>query len=119
MKNDKQNCTICENELVLTWTDYHGEAICISCNANYQVYQYDEERNRIDAPPKLKIFDVYVPWAKRYWEEKKRPMGLGSYLGRHPSPEDHSAFFDWMDEHCTEEDYLKQNAATAAGGDYA
>ena len=108
MQHEKSDCAICENDLVFEWTDYHGEGICVACGANYQLYQYDENKKRIDAPPKLKMFDKYIPWAKRYWSETNRSMGLGSYLGRHPNPGNRDAFFQWMDMHCTEEDYLKQ-----------
>ncbi|HZW04265.1 MAG TPA: hypothetical protein VFF68_10085 [Anaerolineaceae bacterium] len=94
-------CQICESDPAgFQWTDLHGEAICSTCGTPYQILQYDENKKRIEAEPKINIKAEYIPWMQRYWQETKRFMGLGTYM-RIPRPDDYDAFMSWMDKNCT------------------
>jgi hypothetical protein len=94
--SDKQVCQICDTGLRMSWTDYHGEAVCQMCGTPYQVFQYDENNNRIDAPPAINIKDDYVPKLREYWQKFRRNMGLGTYLGAKPRQDDFNAFHEWL-----------------------
>ena len=74
-------CIVCNTPLRCRWTDLHGEGVCLNCEAPYQLIQYDKDDNRIENPtPRCNIHDDYIPLLREYWEEKCRPMGLGTYL---------------------------------------
>jgi hypothetical protein len=95
---ERGKCEICDDAISYEWTDLHGEAICWRCGTPYQLYQYDENKKRIpDAEPTINIKDEYIPMLKQYWNENKKHMGLGTYLGKPKYPEKHHAFFDWLD----------------------
>jgi hypothetical protein len=89
-------CEVCGSKSV-TWTDYHGEAVCMTCGTPYQILQYDENNKPIkDAVPRMNIKAEYVPLLRQYWNEAHRYMGLGSYMGQCPCPDDRKAFHEWL-----------------------
>ena len=93
-----KDCAICKNPLVVEWTDSHGQGRCVTCNAIYKVYHYDENDKLLrDKGPELSIKELYIPYVQQYWDLTSRRTGLGSYLGRHPNLEDVEAFYDWLD----------------------
>lgn len=99
-------CVVCgDNPPTWTWSDLHGEAMCIKCGTPYQLIQYEEvdgERKRLDAPPKINIKPGYIPILKQYWEETKKFTGLGTIMIGRDYPEcveGCKAFYKWLDAH--------------------
>ena len=91
----KVRCIICQEELRCRWTDLHGEGVCLTCETPYQLIQYDENKNRVEAPPAINIKEQYIPILQEYWQKFKKPMGFGCYLGINPSQENFEAFVKW------------------------
>lgn len=51
------------------------------CGTPYQIYQYDEENNRIpDTTPIIKIHEQYFDELRAYWNETHARNGLGMYV---------------------------------------
>lgn len=77
----EQNCTVCDITLRMAWADHHGIAQCTTCGAPYEVYHYDDARNRIDGPPSLLPFTPeVVQTLRRFYTETKAKLsavGLG------------------------------------------
>lgn len=92
------NCDICGNKLQGRWTDLHGEMTCSTCGTPYLILHYDKDHNRISKEPEVTIWDWYIPHLKTYWNDRKRNMGLGTWLLRNPRQSDYDAFIDWLDE---------------------
>ena len=88
-------CAICDQPLRCRWTDLHGEAVCLTCGAPYQLLHY-EGKQRVTRPPRLKCRDEYVSRLRRYWQETRKPSGFGTYI-RHPEPEHLNAFVEWWE----------------------
>lgn len=92
-------CLVCDNNLLLEWTDYHGEGVCIRCGTPYQVYFYGEEESDGRIQDTLPMFtlraDLYDAM-RDYWQTKERNMGLGMYLGRHPYDDYYGDFIKWL-----------------------
>ena len=86
-------CEICGGPAHFSWTDYHGEAYHVRCGAPYQLLQYEPKGpdgklgKAIDAPPKLKISQTWLPVIKQYWNETHEFMGLGTYMILRDYPE--------------------------------
>ena len=96
-------CEICEAFPVCwTWGDVHGEAMCTVCGTPHQLLQYDEERNRLDLPPKININEEWIPVLKQYWQETKQFTGLATIIIRRDYPEclkGRRKFNERLDEH--------------------
>lgn len=92
--NDKQ-CQTCGGTF-FEWTDSHGEVSCRQCGTPYQLLVYDESKKRIpDAPFEINMMDNYVPLLRRYWNETRKHMGLGSYWDE-KYPDNKEAFYQWL-----------------------
>ena len=83
-------CLVCENELVFAWTDLHGEGVCRTCRVPYMILKDGK-----DQPPEITVKEDVIPVLKEYWEQHKRPLGLGNYITGNPYEEDFQAFFKW------------------------
>jgi hypothetical protein len=90
-------CLVCGKELACRWTDYHGEGVCLTCGTPYQLIHYDENNKRIERSPQINIKKEYIAKLQQYWEETKKTMSLGIYLGRNPEPENYNAVIEWLD----------------------
>lgn len=94
--NRNKTCLVCGFNY-FEWTDFHGEASCLQCGSPHQVLFYDENKKLIETPVKLNISDKYIPFLKRYWDEQKDHMGLGTYMGdKRENKRD--KFYKWLDE---------------------
>lgn len=84
-------CEICGND-TFRWTDVHGIAGCISCNAPHRVYHY-EGGKRVNKPIECIVDDCWKPILRDFYEKNHRliPNGL-CFLGSTYQP-------------CSEEDY--------------
>lgn len=101
-------CVACGYALRVTWTDYHGEGVCLTCGTPYQIIQYDTDDLPIrGALPLFALRSDMIPAMQEYWHTEERDMGLGTYLMYHPRVMDVEAFYDWLAEskwwHLTEE----------------
>lgn len=104
-------CICCEDDLAFQWSDTHGVGACIKCGMPYRIFHYEGPegaQKRVEKPPECCILEVWQPIGKRYLQETGRrvfpaefDMGFGregrSYSGA--TPDDHSAFWKWIDEH--------------------
>ncbi len=89
-------CVVCTQELLGTWTDYHGELECNICGTPYQVIHYDSDRKRIDKPPTCILQSDLIKICQEYFNETGHHMALGTYLGRHPRQKDNTTFYKWL-----------------------
>jgi transcription initiation factor TFIIIB Brf1 subunit/transcription initiation factor TFIIB len=92
------NCKICKNELRGSWSDLHGEIVCLTCGAPYQILHYDDNNKRIEKPASINIKDYYVPFLRQYWQETKQHMGLGTFMGHGPRYNEYRSFMDWLNK---------------------
>lgn len=93
----ESDCLICGTPFAFEWSDYHGEGLCLSCGTPYQLYIYGPGDGRIqDSLPMLKLRSDFIEPMRAYWNETRRNMALGTYLGRHPRIDDRRAFDDWF-----------------------
>lgn len=108
-----------------TWSDQHGEAMCIQCGTPYQLLHYEgkkDSRKRIEGPPKIKVKKSWLPILKQYWEETRQFMGLGTIMIARDYPEcvrGQELFYDWLDQHpglIPEEDEERGNKKGEANG---
>ena len=96
--NERHKCIVCDNPLVGSWTDYHGEIECYSCGTPYMILHYDENKNRIEKPPECGATDHAIEGLKRYWAETKRRAPGGTFMGRYQgvaNAEDIAAWKEW------------------------
>ncbi len=95
-------CEICgDSPMKGTWTAFHGEAVCMNCGVPYKVIHYDEDKNRIEKPPKLHLKEKWIPIIKEYWENVGDFMGLGTILNYRSYPrfyEGRKKFGKWVEE---------------------
>lgn len=63
------NCITCALPFSFRWTDSHGVGVCSQCGTPYAIYQYDENNQRIDAPPACCLHEAGQEIATRYWAE--------------------------------------------------
>jgi len=95
-------CVVCGKSEGFNWSDQHGEGMCNRCGTPYQLLQYDESENRVDAPPKCNIKEEWIPVLKQYWNETHEYMGLGSIMVVRDYPEcveGRRKFDEWMGNH--------------------
>ena len=100
-------CLICRsNPTTWTWTDLHGEAVCVKCGTPYQLLQYaetgDGKRQLEDKPPRINIRDEWLPVLIQYWQERQAFMGLGRIMIDRQYPEfivGKEKFYAWCDAH--------------------
>jgi len=86
-------CEICGESQGFNWSDRHGEGMCNSCGAPYDL---------LEKPHKLCLKPEWVPVLKRYWNEEKRYMGLGSIMIWDDYPEaakGRKALNEWIEAH--------------------
>ena len=102
--NEINTCEICNDKLVITWTDTHGVAACIRCNSPYRIYHYEgdgENRKRIDKPPEILFRSDWVDRLKIYWQENKSriPNGINMPGSSYEqcTPGDMATFNEYMD----------------------
>lgn len=72
-------CIICGTQPTkFTWTDFYGEAICLTCGCPYQLLPPAGAEKK--EYPSCNLDPEFIPWLKRYWEETHRFANLGIYL---------------------------------------
>ena len=69
---EKTHCDICGKDLDVRWTDYHGEAVCMTCGA-----PYDMKGFRNTPETKLSLKKEFIPIIKEYWNEAHKFVMLG------------------------------------------
>ena len=77
--SERMKCIVCDDNLVTTWSDTHGVGVCWKCGCPYVVYQYDDNKKRIDAPSKPALTESGIDMAKRYWAEEAGMVFPGTY----------------------------------------
>ena len=78
-------CLVCSiKNPSFSWTDKHGEGVCMTCGTPYQLMSGGKVEEDF---PRINIDEHYVDVIKRYWNETNQFMGLGSYLGFRGYPE--------------------------------
>lgn len=88
------NCVVCGKELHFTWTDHYGVGECAECGTPYNIEGY---RNIKETRCALKEEDI--PIIKEYWEETKRKMVLGPFMGyTRLQSEQIQVFNEWIEE---------------------
>ena len=103
MDDTRQPCIICGNPLTVSWTDTHGIAACVTCNATFRIYHYEgDPPRRVDKPPTCLVLYEWVEPLRRFWREtgKRIPhdlsiSGYGTSYCRHTT-EDGQAFDEWL-----------------------
>ena len=63
---DVMTCVICLNPLQLTWTFFHGEAVCIVCHAPYTVLHYENDV-LVSKDPKCQVPPDEIPRFRDLW----------------------------------------------------
>jgi hypothetical protein len=103
---DPFTCEVCGlSPASFNWSDYHGEGMCNQCGTPYLLIRYEGEgadKKRVEGPPTISIKPEWLPVLKRYWEETKAYMGLGTILIERDYPEcvrGRKAFHAWCDAH--------------------
>jgi len=86
-------CEICGAALWCRWTDRHGEGVCLTCGAPYQILQYGEDDKLMDLPPKLNLKPECIPVVKAYWAETKRFVFYGTSINETTGLRE---FADWV-----------------------
>lgn len=120
MGDKRPLCEICEAWLGFQWSDSHGVGVCIRCGLPYRIIHYDENNQRVENGPEVAIKSVWLPVAKRYWNETKGRTFPGSFdmgisRGRRASysgatQDDINNWMDWIDENVTREELKQLNA---------
>lgn len=82
-----KTCQICDQDLVIRWTDLHGFAVCIQCGCPYQVYHYDENNKRIEKPIQSQVLPEYVAGLRDFWQKNKTNVCPGVYMINQSSDE--------------------------------
>jgi len=98
-------CQVCGKSTGFNWSDLHGEAMCNTCGTPYQIIQYNEDKTRKDAPPRLNLKDEWVSVAQEYWNETHTYMGLGTIMIARDYPEciaGKEKFYDWVEQNHSE-----------------
>lgn len=80
---DRQNCDVCGDPLVCSWTDYHGEAECCTCGTPYMVIRYDENNKRIEGPAQCALSELGLKEVKDYWGDTRCKVPGGTFIGRY------------------------------------
>ena len=89
------NCEICEKPFVGQWTDFFGEATCITCGTPYQLLK-PSGAGPDEVFPHFEVKVELVPIFKEYWVETHRPHREGIFLGDYGQVGGQRAFRDWM-----------------------
>ena len=110
-------CAGCGLELQGSWTDYHGQVICVTCGLPYQILFYEKDENGnitkpLHKPPEISVREELVPFIKKYYEETKRACGLGMFLTPYPDiTENLKAFVEWLKAQPETEKFFKPEKA--------
>jgi hypothetical protein len=91
-------CEVCGDN-VFAWADLHGQVVCMTCGAPYQIKAF-----RGASPdrkyPYCTLNKEFMLVFKEYWTTTKQRCRLGTYIG---------ILKDVVEERKKFEDWLKQN----------
>lgn len=93
---DMPDCVVCGNNLHRNWlwTDANGVGFCATCGVTYAIAGY-----RTFTETKCTLLPSDIPIVKEYWEETKRPMSFGFFMGQSPIQRERVlAFNAWIEE---------------------
>jgi hypothetical protein len=100
-------CLVCDEKLYGGWTDYNGQIRCEVCGTTYQIngshlsdkFLEENKLSKDDIAKKYCDIPALVPLLRDYWQEKKRKVPFGTYLGNSPIPkDDYDTFYGWLKE---------------------
>lgn len=93
---DMPDCVVCGTNLRgnWLWTDANGVGFCITCGMTYVIAGY---RDFTETKPGIRKEDILI--FKEYWDETKRSVSLGFYMGQTAVQRNHIiAFNDWIEK---------------------
>ena len=83
--SEKFVCLVCDSENPgFTWSDQHGEGMCLVCGTPYQLLHYEgegENHRRVDKPPSCNIKPEWIPALRACYADLKIMMWQGCFLG--------------------------------------
>ena len=94
-------CVICDHpDFPVAWTDRHGVAVCVHCNAPYRILHYENDK-RVEKPAECLIKEASVPLLRRYYEETGKRVVPGAFNFPGSSyeqccPDDFRSYAEWM-----------------------
>ncbi len=104
-----KECLICDDPHPhYAWTDYSGEGYCLRCGIPYQL-KWGELKEG-ESYPRINVRVEAIPLFRRYYQETKKPAGMGTFIGYRDYPEVLEAqteFNEWWDHHADEYPELK------------
>jgi len=97
-------CLICDSDWQVRWTDFHGEAVCITCGAPYQLRQ--PSGGDYKSFPALKIKENWIPICKDYWNKTRKFVFGGKSFSEFTGLQE---FDDWIKQNHPE--MIEKNAS--------
>lgn len=88
-------CQICGEDLRCRWSDYHGEGVCMTCGAPYQLINGSEEQKAEGKYPYINFLPQFIPAFKEHWEATHQFV-----FGGYSFKEDTGAkeFHEWLEK---------------------
>ena len=94
-----ENCEICGETLIVTWTDFYGQATCVNCGAPYQLLEPSGATKGLTYPY-LDLNSEFKEVFKEYYQQTKKCCRIGTYVEhRSGLREEHENFKKWLKQY--------------------